>query len=165
MIYQFLFVQWQDYPVLNAVCLNISSHLYSFLSFFSLFCFGTKCKTFCPKWFRLPNKVLKKICANHYCSRCAKINKIDNDRWIWSSYCPQRLFSKWPHLYSHTFLMHPSSISCSFVWSSFLTLIRYGVAFNFMVLHTLRADKNLSALASGMYFQRAVSAKMYYIKM
>ena len=23
-------------------------------------CFGTKCKTFCPKWFRLPNQVLEK---------------------------------------------------------------------------------------------------------
>ena len=68
MIYQFLFVQWQDYPVLNAIYLNMSSHLYSvLLLFFSHFCFGTKCKTFCLKWFRLPNKVLKKevqVCGN-----------------------------------------------------------------------------------------------------
>ena len=59
--YQFLFIQWPDYSVLNAVYLNILSHLYNFfLIFLFLFCFDTKCKTFCPKWFRLPNKVLKR---------------------------------------------------------------------------------------------------------
>ena len=37
MIYQFIFSHWQDCPVLNAVYLKISSHLYSFLHSFSLF--------------------------------------------------------------------------------------------------------------------------------
>ena len=56
--------QRQDYPVLNAVYLNISSHFIYFSSFlFSLFCFCTKCKTFCQKRFRLPTKVLKETGA------------------------------------------------------------------------------------------------------
>ena len=45
MIYQFLFAQRQDCPVLSAVYLNISSHINSFLLSF----------------FLLPNKVFKKI--------------------------------------------------------------------------------------------------------
>ena len=56
--YPFLFAQWLDCPVLNVVYLNILSHLFSFFLLFSLLVWH--CKTFCPKWFRLPNKVLKK---------------------------------------------------------------------------------------------------------
>ena len=36
------------------------SYLAYIIFFFSLFCFGTKCKTFYLKWLRLPNKVLNK---------------------------------------------------------------------------------------------------------
>ena len=41
---------------------QISNLTYIVLFFFSEYFFGPKRKTFCPKWFGLPNKVLKKFC-------------------------------------------------------------------------------------------------------
>ena len=53
------------------------SHLtyigFFFFVFFSLFCFGTKCKTFCPKWFKLPNKVLKKMLTWNFHTKIEKL--------------------------------------------------------------------------------------------